>query len=62
MKRFLLYACIWTPGTLAVVGFLISLATFRKVADGLPLKVRIQCDTELAEGVDLSGHVIRRGR
>jgi hypothetical protein len=34
MKRFLLYACIWSPGTLAVVGFLIAMVTSRRVAVG----------------------------
>jgi len=34
MKRFLLYACIWSPGTLAVVGFLIAMVTSRRVAGG----------------------------
>jgi hypothetical protein len=34
MKRFLLYACVWTPGALAVVGYMIALVTSRKVAAG----------------------------
>lgn len=34
MKRFLLYACIWSPGALAVVGFLIAMVTSRRVAAG----------------------------
>ena len=34
MKRFLLYACVWTPGALAVVGFMIAIVTARRVAAG----------------------------
>ncbi len=34
MKHFLLYACIWSPGALAVVGFLIAMVTSRRVAAG----------------------------
>jgi hypothetical protein len=34
MMRFLLYACIWCPGALAVVGFLISVSTSQRVAAG----------------------------
>ena len=34
MKRFLLYACVWTPGALAVVGFVIAIVTARRVAAG----------------------------
>ncbi len=34
MKRFLLYFCIWTPGALAVVGFIIAMVTSRRVAAG----------------------------
>jgi hypothetical protein len=34
MKRFVLYAGIWSPGALAVLGFLISMVTSRKVASG----------------------------
>ena len=34
MKRFILYACVWTPGGLAVVGFMIAIVTARRVAAG----------------------------
>ena len=34
MKRFLLYACIWSPGALAVVSFVIAMVTSRRVAAG----------------------------
>jgi hypothetical protein len=34
MKSFFLYAGIWSPGALAVLGFLISMVTSRKVASG----------------------------
>lgn len=34
MKRFLFYTCIWIPGALAVVGFVIAIVTARGVASG----------------------------
>ena len=34
MKRFLIYACIWSPGALAVTSFLIAMVTARRVAAG----------------------------
>ena len=34
MNRFLLYACIWIPGAMALVGFLIAIVTSRRVASG----------------------------
>lgn len=34
MKRCLLYACIWGPGVLAMVGFLIAKVTSRRYAAG----------------------------
>ena len=32
MKRFLLYACVWSPGALAVAGFVIAMVTSRRIA------------------------------
>ncbi|MGD7653997.1 MAG: hypothetical protein ACQCXQ_12330 [Verrucomicrobiales bacterium] len=34
MKRLLLYACIWSPGALSLVGFLVAMVTSRRVAAG----------------------------
>jgi hypothetical protein len=34
MKRLLLYACVWAPGTLAIIAFMIAMLTSRRVAEG----------------------------
>ena len=34
MKHFLLYACVWTPGAMAVVGFIVATVTSSRVATG----------------------------